>query len=473
MALLSASLLAGAPSALQAQQFDDFFEDATLRIDYVMAGNVKQQNIYLESLMKQEKWAGRKSRLAETPLAGNGQLIVKDHATQQIIYTWTFSTLFQEWLQYDEATRVSKAFDASYNIPYPKKPVDVTISLTDSHNKVTTEMTHTIDPTDILIRPIGNNGIPFHYVWKGKGQETTATSGAQKKNGNRNFTPTPNDPFAGVNITDCIDIAIVAEGYSEQDMGKFYEDCQRAVDALFGWEPFRSMKDRFNVVAVAAPSQQTGPTVPHQNIWHNTPSKVHYDTFYSNRYLMTQEMHALYDLLSGVPFEHVIVLVNSDTYGGGGIYNQITVSTSNHPTFKEVLVHEFGHAYGGLGDEYAYDDMDTVWYPSDTEPWEPNISTLKDFKSKWADMLPENTPIPTPLNTKLPDPYKLGKDPQKARQELNAATQVLGVFEGAGYQTKGCYRPAQVCRMRINEVEDFCPVCQRAIRSITDFYTSK
>lgn len=459
-----------------AQDFDTYFEDNTLRLDYVFAGDVNSQHIYLEQMYKQPRWAGRKSRLAEKFLNGNGQLTVRDHNTHQVLYVWTFSTLFQEWLQYDEAKDVKKAFQCSYNIPYPKTAVDITVTLTDNHHKVTTEMSHTVNPNDILIRQIGDNGIPFHYVHKGKTTADTSTTASanEPRNGKgRNFTPTQRDPMQGVDITSCIDLAIVAEGYTEAEMGKFYTDCQRAVDALFRWEPFKSLKDRFNVVAVAAPSRSSGPSVPHQHIWGDTPARSHYDTFYTDRYLMTQDMHRIYDLLSGVPFEHIMVLINSDTYGGGGIYNQVTCSTSDHPTFSEVFVHEFGHSYGGLADEYAYDDMDTPWYPADTEPWEPNITTLHDFASKWQDLMPKKTPIPTPLDPSVPNFKSISKNDTKAMQKLNACTQVVGVFEGAGYQSKGCYRPAQECRMKINEVEDFCPVCSRAIRRITDFYTAQ
>lgn len=468
---------------IHAQSFDEYFEDATLRIDYIFAGNAQEQHIYLQELKKQETWAGRKSRLAEKFLNGNGQLTVKDHATQQVIYVTTFSTLFQEWLQYDEAKQVDKAFETSYNVPFPKKPVDITVTLTNNHKEVMAKMTHTVNPNDILIRHIGNNGIPFHYVWKGKGVKAdngddtfllASDEAVQPVSGQvRDYRASDYDPFAGVHITECIDLAILAEGYTEAQMGKFYHDCQRAVDALFAHEPFKSLKNRFNVVAVAAPSQDAGPTVPHHGIWHNTPANSHYDTFYSDRYLMSQDMHRIYDLLSGVPFEHIMVLVNSDTYGGGGIYNQVTFSTSDHPTFKEVFVHEFGHSYAGLADEYAYDDMDSEWYPADTEPWEPNITTLKDFKSKWADMMPKRQPIPTPLDPRVPDFKRISKSDARAMEALNKATQVVGVFEGAGYQSKGCYRPAQECRMKINEVEDFCPVCTRAIQRITDFYTAQ
>lgn len=438
-----------------AQSFDEYFEDNTLRLDYIFAGNAKVQSIYLEDLKKQDRWAGRKNRLAEKFLNGNGQVTVRDHATQKVIYVTTFSSLFQEWIQDKEAKSVNRAFETSYNVPFPKASIDVTVTLTDCHHKVISSMTHTVDPKDILIRHVGKNGIPFRYIWKGNPD----VQGAANK--------------GEADITGCVDLAILAEGYTEAQMDKFYADCERSVEALFEREPFKSLKNKFNVVAVAAPSLESGPSVPHSNVWNVTAASTNYDTFYSQRYLTTKNMHRVYDLLSGVPFEHIMVLVNSDIYGGGGIYNQVTVATSDHPTFKQVFVHEFGHSYGGLGDEYAYDDMDEIWYPSDVEPWEPNLTTLKDFSKKWADLMPKNQPIPTPLDPTVPDNKDVDLNNAKQMAKLNACTQVVGVFEGAGYQSKGCYRPAQECRMKINEVHDFCPVCARAIRRITDFYTSK
>ena len=458
-----------ATCSAMAQQFDEFFDGRTLRLDYVFAGNHDAQQIYLEQMYVTPQWAGRKSRLADVPLKGNGQIQVKDHATGQTLFVHTFSTLFQEWLATEEATKVSKAFATSYNVPMPKQPVDVTVSLLDFHGKIVTSLTHTVDPADILIRQIGDNGIPYHYVWRGKTVETQNLASPDQP-GKRNYMPTEGPLDGQPDITGCIDLAIVAEGYTRAQMGKFYSDCQRVVDALFAHEPFTSMKDRFNVVAVAAESLTSGPSVPHLGRWSNTPVGTHYDTFYSDRYLMTQDIHRLYDVLSGVPFEHIIVLVNSDTYGGGGIYNQITVTTSDHPTFHQVLVHEFGHAYAGLGDEYFYDDAYESMYPADTEPWEPNLTTLVDFQSKWADMLPKGTAIPTPPDPKVPNYRKITNE--KEQRLLDAATQRVGVFEGGGYQSKGVYRPAQECRMKINEVQNFCPVCSRAIRQITDIYTS-
>ena len=462
------TFIALAALAATAQQFEDFFDGRTLRLDYVFAGNHDAQQIYLEQMYVTTQWAGRKARLADVPLKGNGQIQVKDHATSQVLFVHTFSTLFQEWLATEEATKVNRAFETSYNVPMPKQPVDITVSLTDFHGKVVASMTHTVDPADILIRQIGSNGIPYHYVWKGKTLPVNQKSADQP--GKRDYNPTEGSLDGAPDVTECIDLAIVAEGYSHAQMGKFYSDCQRAVDALFAREPFKSLKNRFNVVAVAAESLEAGPSVPHNGRWRNTAVSTNYDTFYSDRYLTTRDIHHLYDLLACIPFEHIIVLVNSDTYGGGGIYNQLMVTTSDHPTFAQVLVHEFGHSYAGLGDEYFYDDGYESMYPADTEPWEPNLTTLVDFQSKWADMLPKGTAIPTLPDPKVPNYRKITNE--KEQRLLDAATQRIGVFEGGGYQSKGVYRPAQECRMKVNEVKDFCPVCSRAIQRITDFYTS-
>lgn len=442
--LVSALCLCFSAKAADEIIYEEWFESTALRMDYIMGGDSAHQYIQLEQLYKEPMWAGRHTRLDETYLRGNGQINVFDHATGRLLFVHTFSTLFQEWQNELEATKMLRAFEASYLIPFPKKPVDVRVTLTDNHNRVSSTMTHFVDPKDILIR---NN----------EGRETSPNKYIM-----HNGRP-----------ADCVDIAIVAEGYTEAEMDKFYSDCQRAVDAMFSHEPFKSMKSRFNVIAVGAESKESGPSVPHNKVWHDTALSSHYDTFYSDRYLTTSEVHHLFDLLTGIPFEHVIVLINSGLYGGGGIYNQWMCTTSDHPTFKQVLVHEFGHSYAGLADEYAYGNSHAIWYPADTEPWEPNITTLKDFDSKWKDLLPKGTKIPTTVNDENGRAIRPTDTESKAgtRKSLNELTQIVGVFEGAGYQTKGAYRPAQECRMKVNEVEDFCPVCTRAIVGITDFYT--
>lgn len=434
--------------AAEGQSFEQYFEDATLRLDYVIAGDIKKTDIYFSDMRRQPFWAGRRGRLAEKPLLGNGQLTMRDAASGEVIYVTTFSTLYHEWLQSDEPRTLRRAFESSYNVPFPKQPVEITITLTDNHQRVSASLTHRVDPADILIRSVARARYPYQYIWKGHCITPMVPTPERDKDSisggtGRDYTQIPFSPLEGVDIVHNVDLAIVADGYTEAEMGKFYRDCQRAVDVLFAREPFRSLKSRFNVVAVAPPSHDSGVSVPHLHDWRDGTSGARYDMFYIDRYFVTQEIHRVFDLLDGVPFEHIMVLANTSTYGGGGIYNHVTTSTSDHPTFAQVFVHEFGHSYAGLGDEYAYNTpTPTIWYPKDTEPWEPNLTTKKNFRSKWQDLIDEGV-------------------------------EGVGLYEGAGYQTKDCWRPCEDCRMRTNAAPDFCPVCDRAIRRITDFYTAE
>ena len=235
-------------------------------------------------------------------------------------------------------------------------------------------------------------------------------------------------------------------------MPVFYKDAAIACESLFAHEPFRSMKKYFNIVAVASPSEDSGVSVPRLGEWKRTAFSSHFSTFYSDRYLTTSRVKSIHDALAGIPYEHIIILANTEEYGGGGIYNSYTLTTAHHPMFRPVVVHEFGHSFGGLADEYFYDnDVMTDTYPLDVEPWEQNISTRINFTSKWEDMLAQGTPVPTPSS--------------------ESGTYPVGVYEGAGYSAKGIYRPADNCRMRTNEYPTFCPVCQRAIRRVIEFYT--
>ena len=211
------------------------------------------------------------------------------------------------------------------------------------------------------------------------------------------------------------------------------------------------MKDRFSVVAVEAPSKDSGTSEPSKGIWKNTALSSHFDTFYSDRYLTTLNIKDLHDWLSGIPYEHIIVLVNTDHYGGGGILNSYNLSMAHHRLTRPVVVHEFGHSFAGLADEYGYEYEQIPMYPHDIEPWEPNITTLVDFHGKWEDLIQKKTPIPTP--------------PTAANRHH------VGVYEGAGYALKGVYRPTMDCRMRTNENPEFCPACQRAITRLIEFYT--
>lgn len=412
-----------AVASTRAQVFADHFADKTLRVDYIFNGNASGQAICLDGLSALPTWAGRKHHLAELPLQGNGQIVMRNAASGKTIYTTSFSSLFQEWLETDEARNVTKGFENTFLLPYPLQPVEIEITLLDPRRNVRASMKHIVHPNDVLIEQKGNSHItPHKYLLHNDSPEK------------------------------CIDVAILAEGYTLQEIQTFYEDADIACKSIFDHEPFKSMKKRFNVVAVASPSTDSGVSVPRLNEWKHTAFGSHFSTFYSDRYLTTSRVKAIHDALAGIPYEHIIILANTEEYGGGGIYNSYTLTTAHHPMFRPVVVHEFGHSFGGLADEYFYDnDVMTDTYPLDIEPWEQNISTQVDFAAKWKDMLSENTPVPTP-----------------AEVSENYPT---GVYEGGGYSAKGIFRPAENCRMRTNEYPAFCPVCQRAFRRIIEFYT--
>ena len=408
-----------------AQDFDDYFIDKTLRGDYLFTGNADRQFISLDELVSLPGWAGRRHALDRLPVEGNGDLAMTDKESGKVIYRTSFSSLFQEWLGEKEARTATRGFENTFLMPYPKRPVVVTIRLKDVYRRPCATLSHEVDPKDILIHQRGTVRVtPHRYLLE---------SG-------------PAD--------ECVDLAILAEGYTADEMGLFYKDAQDACDAIFAHEPFKRMKNRFNVVAVESVSQDSGVSIPRKGEWKHTAVGAHFDTFYSDRYLTTRSVKAMHNWLAGIPYEHIIILANTDTYGGGGIYNTYLLTTAHHAMFKPVVVHEFGHSFGGLADEYAYEEAPSPLYPYAVEPWEPNITTLKDFGSKWKDMLPEGTPVPTPAETYSTLIYTR-----------------VGVYEGAGYTLKGIYRPTTECRMKINEAPCFCPVCERALEQMIRFYT--
>lgn len=407
------------------QSFEEFFADKTLRADYLFTGNKKNQSVVLDELKSMEGWAGRRSNLDKLPLSGNGQLTMVDKATGVVIYRTSFSSLFQEWLGENEAETLSKGYENTFLMPFPKKETLVTVELFNARHEVSASFTHTVRPDDILIKKTGTNNVTEHkYLLKSGSPEN------------------------------CIDVVIMAEGYSRGDMQTFYRDAQKACDAIFSHSPFKENKNHFNVVAVASESADSGVSIPRENVWKSTAVSSHFDTFYSDRYLTSSSVNDIHDLLAGIPYEHIIILANTDTYGGGGIYNSFTLTTAHHSKFEPVVVHEFGHSFGGLADEYAYTDAPSPLYPYDVEPWEQNITTLVDFESKWSDMLPKDIVVPTKITS---DNY--------------SSTEALGVYQGAGYSMKGIYRPVPDCRMRTNEAKAFCPVCQISLQRLIDFYT--
>lgn len=383
-------------------------QNQTLRIDYIFSGTDKSAEISLDEMSCFDGWAGRRVNLKQIPVRGNGQICMVSMQTGDTLYRHSFSTLFQEWQTTEEATRVRKSFENVFLLPMPSDKAAVTVEIYDFYGSVYASLNHIVDPSDVLIRRSSLSVPPHKYLLQNGSPE------------------------------DKIDVAILAEGYTVEEADIFYADAAAAMEAILSHEPFGKYKDIFNFIAVALPSNESGVSVPGAGEWKDTALKAHFNTFYMDRYLTTLRLKNMHDVIGGLPYEHIVILANTDTYGGGGVYNSYTLTTAHHPAFKPVVVHEFGHSFAGLADEYFYDDMYVEFYYPHTEPWEQNITTLADFGSKWEDM-------------------------------LNAGTAEL--LEGAGYQSKGVYRPAEDCRMHTNKADSFCPVCQRAIGRIIEFYT--
>ncbi|MCH5223043.1 MAG: peptidase M64 [Muribaculaceae bacterium] len=430
--ILLLSMVLGCGISLQASEFNENFNDSTLRIDYILGGNPEGSYIYLQGQTKQAGWAGRTSRLKEIPVSGNGDITVIDPVTGDTLYNNCFSTLFQEWIYTPEAKTASKSFENSFLVPLPKKDADIRLTLRNNRNEVIASHNHRYRKDDELVRDIKHAPLPHKYIHKG-GEPGEA-----------------------------IDLAILAEGYTAEEMDSFLEAAERVSNDILSYEPFASNKDKFNIVAVMTPSEESGVSVPLKDEWKDTRYGSHYSTFYSGRYLTSPRVWRMHQDLEGLPYEWILMLVNTTEYGGGGIFNSYQIAAANNELTPVVAVHEFGHSFAGLADEYNYEDNEDQTYVDGVEPWEKNITTLADFDSKWKSKVSPDTPIPTPWT-------------EQAREEslqLNNSMQTVGAYEGAGYRKTGVYRPVETCRMRDNYYPEFCVVCEEAIREIIDFYTN-
>lgn len=403
--------------------FDTHFNDSTLRLDYIFAGDSHSFGISLDSKSKQPGWAGRRKNLSKTPLKGNGTILVTSLETGDTLYMNPFSSLFQEWIYTPEALKETQSFENSFLVPLPKKKAKITIELRGNRHEVIATTNHVYDPADELTKEVGTRSLPNKYLHRG----------GDSKN--------------------VIDVAILAEGYQEEEMDKFLQRSQDIVNEILSYEPFASNKEKFNFVAVMTPSNDSGVSIPLKKQWKDTNFESHFSTFHSARYLTCPRVKKLHQSLEGIPYEHILLLVNTEEYGGGGIYNSYQIASSDNKFTLPVAVHEFGHSFAGLADEYFYseedsDDIVDNTYPIDIEPWEKNITTLVDFDSKWKDLLQDT---------------KIKEEPDFEGQ--------LGIFKGGGYRSNGIYRPTYTCRMRDNFYPTFCPVCKETLREVIEFYT--
>jgi hypothetical protein len=415
------SLLICSASVTAQIRFDDYFTDKVLRFDFMFSGNSHSATVYPMGMKEEPFWAGSNTNLTDPFNYGNFRYEVFDDASGLLLYSRGFSSLFQEWQTTAEARTLSRSFYEVATMPYPKNKVKLVISGRERDGKFSKLFDIKIDPLDYFIR---------------KEQPINAAASVLIKGGDPNVS---------------VDIAFIAEGYRKDEMDKFHDDVKKMAHCLFSEEPFRSYEGKFNIWAVDAVSQDSGTDVPGEGIYVNTALSSSFYTFDLDRYLTTQDIKAVNDYAAVVPHDAIIVLINTARYGGGGVYNYYSGTSSENILSEKVFIHEFGHGFAGLADEYyssavAYDEF----YPLDVEPWEPNITTMVDFGSKWKKDLVRGTPVPTPSEDKYEN--------------------VTGVFEGGGYSAKGIFRSEMECRMKSNGPKGYCTVCRKAIKEMIEFY---
>jgi len=391
------------------------FQNKTLRMDYLHSGDKNSSSIEFLAWKEEPFWGGPRRNLIDDPLKGEFVVEVFDRSDDELIYSKGFSTLFNEWQSTDGALINSATFYESIIIPFPKQPVRIQLSRRDKKQQFHVIFETSIDPLSAAIEKTP----PLNYsVQKILDSGESATH---------------------------IDLVFLPEGYTQNEMEKFRQDVEKFKNAMFSWSPYDEYKHRFNIWIVEAPSQESGTDIPQDGIWKDTILNSSFNTFDIGRYLTTFDYKSVRDLASCAPYDQIYIIVNSDKYGGSGIYNFYTIFTSDNNISEFLFMHESGHGFVALADEYYSSDVPySDFFDLTTEPYQENITTLIDFERKWQDMINPNTPIPTP-----DDPLYY---------------QTVGVFEGAGYQAKGIYRPYHDCTMKTKSINNFCPVCKRAIR---------
>lgn len=404
-------------------QFDQWFAEASLRVDYTLTGNAKNTTFALKELIREPYWSGSKTNLIDKLEFGNYIVRVYEPGTDHLLFSKGYQNLYGEWQTTEEAAKTTKTFDESVIVPFPKKTVEVALFRKDWEDNLIEGLRLTVNPDDYFIRTAGHLNLPVYDAWIGN-----------------------------KDVTRAVDIVILPEGYTQAEMGKFVKDCDFFVKSLFDYAPYDRYKESFNVRGVMAPSQESGCTEPGARIYKNTVMRFSYWTFDSERYCMSTDNRDIRDLAGQVPYDQIYILINSEKYGGGGIYNFYCSSAAGNSFSGDIIIHEFGHGFAGLADEYYNDETGYGdFYNNDIEPWEPNLTTLVNFNTKWKDMMDPKIPIPTPRVKK----YET----------------TIGVFEGGGYEAEGIYSPHMDCLMKTFKGHEFCPVCQRAIERMILYYS--
>jgi hypothetical protein len=408
---------------MDAQSFDHWFEEGVMRLDLVFTGNASESSYAFETLRKEAYYSGSKKKLVDPFDYGDHKFEVKDAESGSLIFSHTYCTLYREWQTTPEAEEISRAFSHVVRFPWPKKPVQVELYDRDKKGVFQLAWTGEFDPESIFADPSLNR---------------------EYETADLEIHGSPEEK---------VDILFLAEGYTREEMEKFMGDAFRSMEYIFSEEPFKSRREDFNVRVVKSAGPDSGTDIPGDGVWKKTAVNSSFYTFGIERYMTTPDYRAVCDVAANEHYDQVYILVNTDKYGGGGIYNFYSISAADNQASRAVVIHEFGHAFGGLADEYynsavAYND----YFPLDVEPWNPNLTTMVDFASKWESRLKKGVPVPTPAEEKY--------------------AETLGVYEGGGYVAKGVFRPMIDCRMHTNDAT-FCPVCSEAIEKMIDRSTGK
>ena len=444
-----------------------------MRVDYYHSGNAEREMFSLDRVVIEPlPWPGDLSQAIDNSNLGKYFFEVREQKTRKVLYSRGFASVYGEWETTDEAKTLNRTFQESFRFPAPTTPVEIVLKKRDPKNVFLDIWTTNIDPADQFVDR-SKLAAPAPLI-------TIQKMGEPEKK---------------------VDFLILGDGYTAAEAQKFEADARRLTEVLFATSPFKENRRRFNVWALCPPAAESGISRPSTGQYRDSPIGATYDAFGSERYVLTFDNHALRRAASFAPYEFIEVLVNGRTYGGGGIFNLYSTVASDNAFSNYVFVHEFGHHFAGLADEYYTSAVSYSPSTERVEPWEPNVTALLDISTlKWrtlASPFAAVTPIPTPWNKEEFEKYsreiqarrvQLRKD-KRPEEEMEALFKEelaheqemfkkekhfgqVGAFEGAMYEARGYYRPEVDCIM-FSLTDHFCKVCQRALENIIAMYSSK
>ncbi|MFN2493205.1 MAG: M64 family metallopeptidase [Pyrinomonadaceae bacterium] len=444
-----------------------FAAPSTMRLDYYHTGNATQEMFSVDRVVIEAlPWPGDMSKTGDDTNLGKYFFEVRDQKSKSVLYSRGFASIHGEWETTDEAKSIMRTFSESLRFPAPAAPVEIVLRKRDPANRWRDIWSMMIDPADI-------------FIDRAKMSAPARLIPIQKMG----------DPSTKV------DFLILGDGYTARELRKFERDARRLTQVLFSTSPFREHRKDFNVWALCPPAAQSGISRPSTGIYRDSPLGSTYDAFGSERYVLTFDNRALRDAAQFAPYEFIEILANNRTYGGGGIFNLYSTVAADSAYANYVFVHEFGHHFAGLADEYYTSPVAYAPAAERIEPWEPNATALLNpGELKWADLVSPGTPIPTPWNKEAFETYsrdiqkrraRLRKDKrpesemdalfreERAHEDMLFAREQYkgrtGAFEGAIYESRGYYRPEVDCIM-FTRTNYFCAVCRRAIERVIQLY---